>query len=132
MRNRLLLSTAALTGLVCVVLLVLAMVPPRQNSPGVTKENVDQLQIGMTRAQVDSILGPNHQHGGMHLLSDPPKEVLSPGRGGIVWLVFDNDDGTLIDVNWFDRVESFGEKFRVSQLASVTTFLTPREDDRVR
>ena len=85
--------------------LVIALQMPRN---GVTKANVDQLRLGMTRAEVDSVLGPKHQLGGRHLLTDPAKEV-SCGSEGEVWLVF-NDDDTLIGVNWFDRVESVGEK----------------------
>lgn len=96
----------ALAGIGVAVALSVSAAP----ASGVTKSNVDRLQVGMTRAQVDSILGPSHQLGGAHLLTDPAKEI-SHGSAGSVILVFDDDDN-LTQVSWSDRVETFGEKLR--------------------
>jgi hypothetical protein len=53
-KNRWLLLGLLLASIVGVVLLVLALLPP---SPGVTKVNFDRIEVGMTRAEVEVILG---------------------------------------------------------------------------
>jgi hypothetical protein len=54
-RKRLLLAVGGIAALVGVTLGVLALLPAR---PGVTRENFDRIEIGMTRAEVEAILGP--------------------------------------------------------------------------
>ena len=54
MTKRRLLLIAGPLAAVAVTLGVLAMLPPR---PGVTKENFDRIEVGMTRAEVEVILG---------------------------------------------------------------------------
>ena len=54
MRKRVILAAGTMAGLVGVVLVVVAMLPP---SPGVTRANFDRIEKGMTRAQVEAILG---------------------------------------------------------------------------
>ena len=54
-KNRWLLLGLLLLMTACVVVVVLAYVlPPR---PGVTKENFDRIEVGMTRAEVEKIFG---------------------------------------------------------------------------
>ena len=64
MKRYLLLSTASLAGVACVVLLVLAVLPRN----GATKANFDRIEMGMTRADVEVIFGS---------AGEPPK--LMPG-----------------------------------------------------
>ena len=76
MRKRWLLATATMAGLVGVVLLVVAMLPPR---PGVTKANFDRVEVGMTKTDVEAILGepPNHQ--------GPPIPKVEQGQFRLAW-----------------------------------------------
>jgi hypothetical protein len=53
-KNRWLLLGLLLACIVGVVLVVLALLPP---TPGITKENFDRIEVGMTRAEVEAILG---------------------------------------------------------------------------
>ena len=105
-RERYVAVAGLLAALVCAGLLAALLIPDDQ--PGVTKANVDRLQIGMARTEVDSLLGAGRSVA--HLLTDPLQER-SPGQRGAVTLVFDDDD-KLIRITWADRVESFGEKIR--------------------
>ena len=56
-RRRILLSAAVLAASVCIALGVLSLLPPR---PGVTKANFDRIEVGMTLAEVEAILGEPH------------------------------------------------------------------------
>jgi hypothetical protein len=50
-------AAATIAGCIGLALVIPALRPPR---PGVTKENFDRIEIGMTRADVEAILGePN-------------------------------------------------------------------------
>ena len=53
MRKRLLLAAGTMAGVVGVVLVVLALLP----RPGVTKANFDRVQKGMSKPEVQAILG---------------------------------------------------------------------------
>jgi hypothetical protein len=57
---------------VCLTLAVLALLPPR---PGVTKANFDRIEDGMTRQEVERILG-----GPGSLLAENGKIIGSPGK----------------------------------------------------
>jgi len=48
-------AAATIAGCVGLAFVIPALRPPR---PGVTKENFDRIEIGMTRAEVEAILGP--------------------------------------------------------------------------
>jgi len=53
-KRRYLISATVLAACVCIVIGVLAMLPPR---PGVTKANFDRIQLGMIKVTVQEILG---------------------------------------------------------------------------
>jgi hypothetical protein len=53
-KNRWLLFGLLVACVVGVVLVVLALLPPR---PGVTKQNFDRIEVGMARAEVEAIFG---------------------------------------------------------------------------
>jgi hypothetical protein len=53
-RKRLLAICGALGILVFMVLVLLTVIPPR---PGITKRNFDRIQQGMTKAEVEALLG---------------------------------------------------------------------------
>jgi hypothetical protein len=54
-KKRLLLIAGAIAAVVGLTLGVLALLPPK---PGITKENFDRIEIGMTYDEVVAILGP--------------------------------------------------------------------------
>ena len=58
-------ALATIAGCIGLAFLIPALRPWR---PGVTKENFDRIEIGMTRAEVEAILGP-------------PTDMLSPFAG---------------------------------------------------
>ena len=91
MRKRLLLSTAALAVLACVVLLVLAMLPPR---PGVTKANFDRIKVGMTEDDVARILGRRAD------LSTPVSSTLPNTIRRAHW---QGDGETKVSVTFYDE-----------------------------
>jgi hypothetical protein len=64
MTKKRLLLIASVPLTIAVTLGVLAMLPP---SPGVTKANFDRIQDGMTRAEVEQILGGKGKMGGVKL-----------------------------------------------------------------
>src|SRR4051794_959890 len=110
MRKRLLLSAAALVAIACVVLLVLAMLPPR---PGVTKANFDRIEIGMTRSEVEIIFGEPSEAtssttplGGKTTTSD---DWFQLGRG--IANIYFNDE-LVVNKEWQAVPESFTQKIR--------------------
>jgi hypothetical protein len=74
-------AAATIAGCIGLALIIPALRPPR---PGVTKGNFDRIEIGMTRAEVEEILGPPTE--------DFPRGVLALGLGidGPIW---ENDRG---------------------------------------
>ena len=77
-------------GTVGLVLAVLALLPAR---PRATKANFDRTEIGMTRLEVEAILGPPGTWG-----------VLRPGRAA--WDSAVNDDFAFIDFDENGKVKS--------------------------
>jgi hypothetical protein len=57
-KKRLLLIAGLLASIACMVLVALALLPPRA---GVTKEKFDRIEIGMTVVEVETILGGTGQ-----------------------------------------------------------------------
>ena len=53
-KKRLLLIVGGMAAFVGLTLGVLALLPPK---PGVTKENYDRIEVGMTRGEVEQIFG---------------------------------------------------------------------------
>ncbi len=81
-KNRWLLLGLLLACIVGVVLLVLALLPPR---PGVTKKNFDRIKVGMARAEVEAIFGgPPKGLFGMHFQDD--------ASGDSAIITFDDND----------------------------------------
>jgi hypothetical protein len=62
-KRRYLLTAAILGALIAIALCVFAMLPAQPAQPGVTKANFDRIKVGMTRTEVEAILGvPNSLH----------------------------------------------------------------------
>jgi hypothetical protein len=90
-KTRWLLLGLLLASIVGVVLVVLALLPPR---PGVTKENFDRIQNGMTRAEVAEILGDEPGRRQDHLALWE-----SDDAGDLVLIGFDDADRVHVK-NW--------------------------------
>jgi len=94
-KKRWLLLTACLASLIAVPIVVYVFRPPAP--AGVTQANFDRIMEGMTRVEVDEILGGastqpfDHGHAG---LPRGRKRVLytTPGRRGAAIVVFDEQD----------------------------------------
>jgi hypothetical protein len=67
-------ATALIAGCIGLVLGVLALLPPR---PGVTKENFDRIEEGMSRAKVEEVFG------------GPPKKFHAPIDKAVSYLMRD-------------------------------------------
>lgn len=94
-KKRWLLVTMCLVTLIGLPILVIALLPPR---PGVTEANIERVEIGMTRAEVEGILGPVSKH------SLPPMALGDIGHSRALWtdsfgaagvVVFDERDCVL-------------------------------------
>jgi hypothetical protein len=106
MTKRRLLLLAALPLVIVVTLGVLAMLPPNTR-PGVTKANFDRIEIGMTMAEVEEILGGKG------------KSFDEDDKAFMYW---DADDGSLAtirfvdncvpDKTWYDSDETIPDKIR--------------------
>jgi len=85
---------------VCLTLAVLALLPPR---PGVTPANIERIEDGMTRAEVEKILGGPGESLGSYLAHYPTSPLIIMGgkkyRGASVWR--HPHDGTFVAVYFF-------------------------------
>jgi hypothetical protein len=81
-------------GIVAAVLIVLALLPPR---PGVTKENFDRIEIGMTEAEVEAIFGEAASIVGGKVWSEYENELV--GAATIAW----DNNGRVEEVWWRGR-----------------------------
>lgn len=106
-KRRYLISTVVIAAGVCVALAVFAMLPTH---PGVTKANFDRIEKGMTRAEVEAVLG---------IESTPLLEIRKwlPSTSGEVWhhadgssatIMFDN--GRVYIMHWSESTESLTDK----------------------
>ena len=77
MRKRLILASATVLALACIVLATLAMLPPR---PGVTKANFDRIKIGMTTMEVEAIFGESTE-----FIPWPPQTGFGRGELEFLW-----------------------------------------------
>jgi hypothetical protein len=113
MRKRLLLSIAAMIAIVCVVLLILAMLPP--SGPGTIKANFDRIKKGMTGAQVKSILGApsfvSHREDPSEIW-DWHDEAVQRWHGDEAVARVVLVDDAAVQLLWFDSTESAGQKMR--------------------
>ena len=106
MRKRWLLAAGTMAGLVGVVLVVLAMLPP---GPGVTKANFDRIKIGMTKIEVEEIFGEK----GIFVKvekGEAPCLFWNAGDRAEVWIRF-SDDCVNGDMTW-SADETFLDKIR--------------------
>jgi hypothetical protein len=122
MRRRRLL--AALVGLAVVVTAGMFVLWPRLEPPSrITRENSDRIQVGMSRAEVEAILGPpgDYRNGPTNpvILGDlgegtwpwsRPNTTCAEWVGDTGWLCveFNNGDGTM-------RAGDFLERKRIAQ-----------------
>ena len=114
MRKRLLLAAGTMVGLVGVVLIVMAMLP---RGPGVTKENFDRIEAGMTTAQVEELFGSKGERRAAlaAFLDSPPEERK-------YWVTWNAHDGSVVVVqflgdcvdekDWWESNESLLDKIR--------------------
>jgi hypothetical protein len=93
-KTRWLLLGSLLACIVGLVLVVLALLPPR---PGVTKENFDRIHNGMTRAEVEAIFG---DESGRH--KDQVALWVSDDAADLALVAFDNEDRVLVK-NWLGQ-----------------------------
>ena len=92
MKKRYLISAGVLAVCVCLTLAVLALFPARPMKPEVTRANIHRIEIGMTRAEVDAVLGPGGSPtGGPHLTLNGSKAFTWWGEHGTISLAFDDD-----------------------------------------
>lgn len=108
MKKRYLICTGVLAMCFVLVLVVLAMLPPR---PGITKANFERIQDGMKFDEVKAIFGAPDS------FTDPSIEGWAR-RGQLLWV---NDDrsgaavcfdekGKVFDKTWSDSTEGIGER----------------------
>jgi hypothetical protein len=94
-----------LASCACIVLVLLAIQP---SPPGVTKANFDRIEIGMARADVETILGSSKSIKVRHY-----EEFYNVkdqwNQGAFVW--FDEHDKT-IKMLWVDSDETILQKLR--------------------
>jgi len=93
-KKRWLLVAACLASLIVVPTVVTALLPP---GPGTTKANFDRVEVGMTKAEVEAILGAPSKH----KLPPPAPGGMKPGHSRQLWggnsgqiavgIVFDED-----------------------------------------
>jgi hypothetical protein len=101
-KKRWIVLAGILAACVCLTLGVLALLPPR---PGVTEANVERIEDGMTREEVEALLG------GPGEFSYPrPSKALAPAkkyRDGVLWC-HPRSNATVI-VNFDDRERVVGK-----------------------
>lgn len=86
MRTRKLLGAMTLGAVLAAVVTLLPPPPPSES--GITKANFDRIQLGMSLAEVTSILGPPGDH------PDEPEESVVMG-----WQTVGGED--LVDYEWY-------------------------------
>ena len=109
-RKRLFVIAGILVSAACIVLVAIAMLPPR---PGVTKANFDSIEIGMTKEDVTGILGEN---------VTGPWKIMAVNHTYFSWWGTEGkrpaqaniffDDDRVIDKWWFPSNETIAEKFQ--------------------
>ena len=105
-RNRLMIASGILAIAACVVLAV-AILPARA---GVTKANFNRVKIGMTRAEVTTILGPA-VYGYQECELAPWVDFWNHDDGKDA-CVIEYFEGGVVDTHWLRDRESLIEKIR--------------------
>ena len=122
MKKRLLAIVAVIVAVMVAVvgasLLTLAMLPA---GPGVTKANFEQINEGMTAAEVEAVfggagresilLGVNAKNGRTERLPADPHAQSWEGREGFAAIQF-NENGRVVDRIWTDAPSSFWQKLQ--------------------
>ena len=110
MTKKRMLLIAILPLAIIVTVGVLAMLPPR---PGVTKTNFDQIQEGMTKAEVEAIFGGHPSKDFQYRVK---REIYTSGiwcednGKEVAWIEF--FDGKVCDTRWGGVNESITDKIR--------------------
>jgi hypothetical protein len=98
--------TALLAGLVCVGFLGYFVIP-LASGPSVTKVNFDRIQLGMTKAEVQAILGEEHQTFPMGSC-----RVWCHLDGSAAVVVFARGEDVVGDKRWLNSTETVAQKLR--------------------
>ena len=105
-KRRILIAGASIAGAAVGILAVLAILP---NGPGITKGNFDQIEAGMTRAQVESLLGEKG--------SDVTGLAKRPGSDIFAWVasegstaIIEFNAGAVQTTFWRPSSETFAQK----------------------
>jgi hypothetical protein len=115
MKKNYLLSAGLPALCVCITLGVLALLPPR---PGITKANFDRIEVGMTVAEVDKLLGPPSTQGLRQEplnwrplpLQDAKRCIVWGDEEGLAWIGFDTD-GQVVSLTWDDFGQTYRQRF---------------------
>jgi hypothetical protein len=105
--KRLIVMGGAIAMAACAVLFVIAMLPPRV---GVAKANFDRIKVGMTRADVATILGPP-VYGYQECDLAPWVDFWNHDDGKDACVVEYFEDG-VVDTHWLRNRETMVEKIR--------------------
>jgi hypothetical protein len=128
MMKRYLALAGLVAGLGCVVMVILAMLPPR---PGVTRSNLDRVEVGMKWKDVEAVFGPGSARvvvlssgGSVHISGDSDAkhgfDLHFGAEGGVAGLKGDDgtasitfDDGMcVVSKEWIDSPRSVFQKLR--------------------
>ena len=105
-RRRVFVIAGILVSVACIVLVTLAMLPPR---PGVTKANFDRIEEGMNAATVKEILGKEPAlTDGWESMRRSGTVMVWVGDDGGVSMVFYDDAAT--DIRWSGSTETITDK----------------------
>jgi hypothetical protein len=106
-KKRLLLFGGFLAACVCLPLGVVTVMP--DDGPGVTKANFNRIEKGMTKAEVEKIIGKDSTPiGGWGIHT--ALECWPSNDGATACIYFENERVT--DMRWFDSPHSFLVKIR--------------------
>jgi hypothetical protein len=110
MKRRCLIATGLLAICGIVAITVPMMLPPR---PGVTKANCDRISKGMTRTEVEQVLGPQHDRFAAMIASSSGTMSFEQWVGAdraAIHVTFHDDRAH--EISWQESPETFGEKIR--------------------
>ena len=110
-KKRLFLIGGFLAACVCLPLGIIAVMPP---GPGVTKANFDRIQEGMTKPEVQAILGegsmPSFFHGDMHGgFMTSQTYTGADGSEASIWFAGKEgheEEGCVFDKTWRESTET--------------------------
>ena len=106
MAKKHLLLIASLPLAIAVTLGVLAMLPP---SSGVTKGNLDRIQMGMTKSEVEQIFG---KKGKPYLWTGEETPLQWDADDGSCAVIELSDDGVVVHKAWLQSSGAFTAKIR--------------------